>query len=146
MVQKVYVYNDTGEYLGYARLGTDDIGSPVAEIYNTEADRLGAIQYRALDLAPLEGLVYNQDGDQIGFVIVETGPEGRAEAEIYRLDIVGDDQEHLAHVHLSGGHEQAQVYVNPPWGEQVATLKPENVSDEELVVAGGGAAMLLLLR
>jgi hypothetical protein len=144
MAEKIYVYNDTGEYLGYARLGTDDIGESVAEIYNTDADRLGAIRYRELNLAPMEGLVYNQDGDQIGFVLVEQGVEGRVEGEVYRLDISGNDQEHIAHVHMPANRPEAEVYFEPPLGTRAGTLKSDNASDEELVVAGGGAAILLL--
>jgi hypothetical protein len=145
MAQKIYVYNDTGEYRGYARLGTDDIGQPVAEIYNLQADRLGAIQYREMNISPMEGLVYNQEGEQIGYVLVEQGAEGRVEAEVYRLDYAGEDKEHVAHVHLPANREEAEIYLDPPWGEKAGSLKSDTVSDEELAVAGGGAAILLLL-
>ena len=50
MEKRVYVYDDANKYKGYVRLDQDEIGYTVGEVYNTQADRLGAIKYETLNL------------------------------------------------------------------------------------------------
>jgi hypothetical protein len=142
--RRIKVYDGSGRYLGYARLGKDDTGEQVAEIYNTDADRLGALRLRPMEYATMEALVFNQDGDQIGYVLMENSQEPPLNGEVFWMNSSGEDQTHLAHVHLSTTSGEASVFNEPPWGDQIGRLEPQNVSEEELVVVGGGAALLLL--
>jgi hypothetical protein len=143
MVKKIYIYENNGDYAGFARLGTDDIGTPVAEVYDIDDDRLGAVRYEELQTAPLEGRVHRKDGQQVGYIRAKSGGDGVCESEVFHVDIAGELGSQRAYIRYSSGNEHADIFRDQEGRERMGSLKPENVTGEELVVVGGGAAMLL---
>ena len=146
MEKRVYAYDAAGEYQGYVRLDTDEVGNIVGEVYDTQADKLGAVRYEPLNYEAQESLVFDPDGDRIGFVQLEQYENEQLGGEIYWVGELETKPQVIAHVHLDENDTQrAKVHKKAEWGELIGSLKPENVTDEELVLVGGGSALLILL-
>ncbi len=142
----VYVYSDAGKYQGYVRIEHDEIGDLIGEVYDPDADRLGALKYEPLENTNPESLIFNSDGAQVGFTTFETDAGGVLSGDVYWVNEAGGEPQLKAHIHRNpGAGPNAEVHKMKQWGEKLGELRPENVDEEELILMGGGAALLLLV-
>jgi hypothetical protein len=145
MVTKVEAYNPEGENVGYVRVDTDEVGDVIGEVYDTQADRLGAIRYEPMRYEPKESLIYNQAGARIGFVRLVRDAEGNLEGTVYILQEAGTEAQPYAYLHQNLLQEENFLLRRKDRdGEDLGWLKPQNASEEQVILMGGGAGLLLL--
>lgn len=86
MDKRIYVLNNEGQPVGYARIGQDDTGKLIGEVYDTEANKLGAIRFEPLAYKAGISLIYNHEGAQIGYARLQASEdEEEISAKIYML-------------------------------------------------------------
>jgi len=146
MDERIKIFDESGEYTGYVRLDTNEIGQVIGEVYDPEANKIGAIQYAPLESEPQESLVHNADGEQIGYVRLERYADDRLGGDFYWMGVPGTTDEIVAHVHMDpNSGERPELRRKAQWGEKLGWLEAQDISPEEQVLVGGGAACLLLL-
>lgn len=85
MDKRIYAFNNENERQGYARIGKDETGKVLGEVYDTEANKIGAVRFEPLDMHGKLGLVYNHEGAQIGYIRLEAYEGDRFSADVYML-------------------------------------------------------------
>lgn len=146
--RRVFCYDKNGAELGYIRFGQDEIGQEEGEIYNTQANRLGAVRFQPATGEDEEVQVFEQDGDQVGYVRLERYEDGSIGGKAYWTSQMGGQEQRVLFLHADGAASEIIVIRrSAKWGEELGTLRPEidEVELEEAILGGGGAALFLVL-
>jgi hypothetical protein len=144
--RRVSAYNPNGEYAGFVRLSHDDIGELIGEVYDKDANKLGAVRVAPQITNTDISRVYEQDGRQIGYVQIDSSAAETISARIYWTG--GDEEgEQIAYLGAqSPENPEFTVWKRSARGEELGVLKPEAIEDSsEIALLGGGAALLIFL-